>query len=301
MKRYLWILLGAPAMLAAQSSNGLGTPTLGYLFDAPSGSLQAIEGVPGAAVLGETLHLDQAYDAIAVAPSRRYALATRSDSSNLFLVKLDGRSGAATRSGIASGRVFFSPSGFAAAIARDGQVEIWTGLPDAPALLRTETVEQSIDKAFVSDNGRELAILSGDSLYRTGEEAALLATQVTDAQFLRGGQDLAALTNAELLLFRKADKENRESLMKIEGGRVMAMSRDENSVAVLGEGIVTWFDRTSQASAAMPVEASLLARAEGNAVFQLSDENGAVWILDSDTGATRLLKVEAINTERAAQ
>lgn len=305
MKRYLWILLAAPAIVGAQTASGLVTPTLGYLFDSNARSLRAIEGVPGAAILGDALHLgspdgELLFDSIAVSSNRRFALAARTGEANLTLIRLDGRSGSASGSKLPAGRSWFSPSGNTAAIATVEGVEIWTGLPDEPALQRTVKTAMAVDKAAVSDNGRELGVLSGEALWLMSEDPQTLANGVTDAVFLRGTQDLVALTGSGAVVYRKSDAGSAATLLRIDGGVAMAFSRDENSLAVLGAGSVTWVDRESLASVSIPVEGGAqLARAEGNSVFQMADAAGNLWILDGDSATPRLVSVPATGEGQA--
>lgn len=307
MKRYLWIILAARGLAVAQAPADLATPTLGYVYDSEAQSLRALEGVPGAAVLGDALHLDSPFDAIAVSPDRRYALGTRSGESKQALIRLDGKTALALPSDLPAGRTFYSPSGTTLALMTAGAVEVWGGLPDGPHRLRTVPADlvAEIDRLAVSDDGGAVVALAGGTLWSLGDSASPLGDGYRDMQFLRTSQDLAALGENRLMLFRKASAESMEDLLGIEtaNASAFAFSRDENTVALLGDGSVSLVQRDSGTVTLLnldEIEAIGLMRLEGNAVFQLAVADG-IWLVDGDSSSPRLIAVDMPAGEGVAQ
>lgn len=302
MKRYLWILLAAPWVGVAQVPSGLTTPTLGYVYDSDAQSLRVVEGVPGAAVLGDALHLDATFDSMAVAPNRRYALAGRSGDANLFIVRLDGRSGVAAASGMPASRGFFSPSGGTVALATSGVIAIWGGLPDNPTLLRTVAFSEltSSTKLAVADDGGVVVALTGGSLWRLDDAPVAIGDGFADMQFLRGTEDLAALAQNRVMVFHKASADATNDLATLDfPGVALAFSRDERSIAVLGTDSVQLIRLDTGDSVSLPldnIQPAGLWRTEGNSVFQLTSGAASdIWLLDGDATAPRLTKVETRN------
>lgn len=297
MKRYLWILALATAGVAQQAAVELTTPTLGYIFDEQARTLRAIEGVPGSAAIGNPLHLGAGLDFIAVAPNRSYAFGYENGGDALVVVRLDGNVGARRNSILPRARAWFSASGEVAAFDLGERAEVWGGLPDAPRRIgEFSTGGHAADKLLVSDDGGMVAMLADGELYRLNPESAVrLGQGIRDAAFLRGTRDLFALEAGRLVRFLKAESESEETVLTgFEEAAAFAISRDQKQVAVAGAEIMVADLRTGQAARVESGEIRFdaVARAEGDAVFQLHAANGETWLLDADS-APRLQSLAA--------
>lgn len=297
MKRYLWILALATAGVAQQAAVELTTPTLGYIFDEQARTLRAIEGVPGAAAIGNPLHLGAGLDFIAVAPSRSYAFGYENGGDALVVVRLDGNAGARRSSTLPRARAWFSASGEVAAFDLGERAEVWGGLPDDPRRMgEFSTGGHTADKLLVSDDGGMVALIAGGELFRlTPESAERLGQGIRDAAFQRGTRDLLALEGGRLIRFVKAEAEAEETVLTgFEEAVVFAISRDQKQVVVAGAEILVADLRTGQAARMEAGETRFdaVARAEGDAVFQLHALNGETWLLDADS-APRLQSLAA--------
>jgi hypothetical protein len=301
MKRFLWILAG-PVLAGAQvASTELSAPTLGYVFDAEAHSLRVIEGVPGAATVGRTLHLGMAFERIDVAPNRRFAVGSTATSDTLYSLNLDGTVGVAQASEMPKGAGYFSPSGSMLAIALSERVEIWELTAQAMRKLREfSSAGLKVDRIAISDDGGVAIARSGDNLYRLASgEPELLTSGIREMEFLRSSQDLVVLDGAHqtLAVWRKADAATSEEwATELIGVSSFALSRDEQSAAVLTEDSVLWIETRSGNISRMGLDnaARRIARADGNAVFQLAGDDSS-WLLDADSETPRLLALNRGN------
>src|ERR1700730_4673674 len=127
------IWFGAGAGLAQVSA-----PQLGWVPD--GARIRPVYGIPAAAAIGPALATDQDFSRIAASPSRNYVLVSAGPTSaqagvvSIYttesgLIPLDGAGGAPDI-------VTLSPRGSGAALwfSSINQVQIVTGLPDAPAI-----------------------------------------------------------------------------------------------------------------------------------------------------------------------
>jgi hypothetical protein len=287
MKRYLWILALAIVAVAQEGVVELATPTLGYIFDEKARALRPIEGVPGAAAIGGRMHLGAELDYAAVSPSRSYAFGYESGEESLLLLRLDGITGASNVSTLPRARAWFSASGEVAAFDLGDRVETWGGLPNQPRRIgEMATGSLSIERLAVSDDGGMVAALAAGDLYRlTTDSPELLDRGVRDAAFQRGTRDLMALGATSLILYGKAEAENRRILLTgLDDARAFAVSRDQKKVAIAGPNVTIANLHTDQVAHLETGETSFdtIARVEGDAVFQLRSASGEVWLLDAD-------------------
>ncbi|MBI3684732.1 MAG: hypothetical protein HY235_30550 [Acidobacteria bacterium] len=307
MRRLPWIL-AVPALAIAQIGNvEMTAPTIGYVFDRESRGLRPIEGVPGAAILGNLVALGVPLDWASVSPNRRYAIAGVAGSGQLMLVKLDGAVGVARQTEMGLAEIAFSPAGETMALMAASRVEVWTGLPNAPQKrgeLALGELSGRIDKLAISDDGAAAVALSGGELWRlTEQEPQLLGAGYSDLVFLRSSHDLIATQRAEgrVVLFRKTTGEIETEEMAgatqgIEKPVALALSADQRRLAVLNQDrVVVLVERESLTARRLPLDnvpAEGIWRVQGNAVFQFTG-NGSeqIWLLDGDAGEPRLVSV----------
>lgn len=298
MKRYLWILALAVTAAAQEVAVELTTPTLGYIYDEQAKTLRAIEGVPGAASIGSPMHLGAGLDFVTVAPSRRYAFGYENGSESLLLLRLEGNAGVARASSLPRARAWFSPSGEVAVFDLGERVEMWGGLPDEPRRIgELASGGLSANRLAVSDDGGMVAALVDGELYRlTADTPERLAQGIRDVAFLRGTRDLLALDAGRLVRFGKGEAEQEETLLSgLQEATGFAISRDQKQVGITGADVVVAELRTGSAVHldAGEVRFDAIARAEGDAVFQLHNAAGETWLLDAEGGTARLLAVAA--------
>src|SRR5580658_2541667 len=130
--------LSAAAVALAQ----VGAPQLGWVPDGTG--IRPVYGIPAAAAVGPAIPLDQDFSRIAASPARNYVLVSAGPDSaqagvvSIYtpengLVPLQGAGGAPDL-------VVLSPRGSAAALwfFSINQVQLVTGLPDAPAIRQVD-------------------------------------------------------------------------------------------------------------------------------------------------------------------
>lgn len=143
----------------------VGPPVLGFVFDAASKKITPVLGIPGAAVLGESLTLPPITGAM-IAPRQDYALVSTATAavSVLDLKTLEINE---IQRAIPASRMFVSPTGSAAALylADTGAIQILTGLPHTPRVEREFSIAglgTDLGALAISDDGRLiLAALRG--------------------------------------------------------------------------------------------------------------------------------------------
>jgi hypothetical protein len=204
-------LLGAAGTGLAQ----VGAPQLSWVPDGVR--IRPVYGIPAAAAIGAAVSADQDFSLIAASPARNYVLVSAGPTSaqagvvSIYtpdngLVPLDGAGGAPDI-------VVLSPRGSAAALwfSSINQVQIVTGLPDAPAIRQIDAslLVSSMGSApaalAVSDDGTWLAgaWLSATSagVYAFGpnsEVDSLPVENVAALAFFQGTHDLAAASASGL-------------------------------------------------------------------------------------------------------
>ncbi|MDX1984034.1 MAG: hypothetical protein SFV51_27415 [Bryobacteraceae bacterium] len=314
MKQSFWIL-AAPLLLGAQVAEvELTAPALGYVLDNSARSLRPIEGVPGAAILGNRVNLNAFVHHAWLSPNRRHALAT-SEEGGLLVVKLDGGTGLAraisTDVPLAAA---FSPDGTAAVVLAAERFEVWRGLPDAPVQVSVwPAPSEEIVRLAVSDDGARVAFIAGGRLHIAGNEIENLDETggYSDLCFLRSSHTLVAANRqtSRIVLWKKAGSGGEAEVLASPGQGIespvgLAFSADESLMAVLGaSGAKVWLvNRLSGNHTALDVsrvQPEGIWRAEGNAVFQLhrlkSDQR--IWLVDGDAVEPRLVPVSGGGAE----
>jgi len=308
MKLYSWIILAIPVLATAQvGSVDLSAPALGYLYDGHSKSLRAIEGVPGAAAIGEPMLLGVEMEWLVVSPNRRFALGHVPGAERLTAVRLDGGLGMAQETELAVSRPWYSPGGRTVALLSGEGLEVWTGFPDTPRRMHTLAVAGAPDsgswtRVDVSDDGGIALVRTAAGLWRIDEGGAeLLGDSFRDALLLRDSHDVVAWEDGQgLLLLRKAKANAREQWLRPEESEAtgFALSADERRVLLTTSRGLVLVDRESNRVAGRwedePGRAAS-GRAEGNAVFVIASQGGesseGVLILDGDAEVPQLMAV----------
>ncbi len=292
--RWIVLVAAAHALLGAEDRPSLGPPDLGYFFDSSSGRIRLIAGVPGAALLDDALP-PGAFDFAAVAPSGRFAIAR--SGADVLVVRWKPEVSATPLPDAAFSKVVFSPTGESAILTGDGRIEVWTGLPDTPALSRQ--IETEADILAVSDDGGAVVTASGDSLviHEAGAEPRLaMSGSFSAAAFRRGSREFAAAGREPdaVFLFRGGQPE--AVWQQAAEPVALAFSLDNAWLAVANArtGSVTLLNpETGQASeTACDCRPEGFFRLRGNAVFRLTDSRKSpVLLFDGDAAQPRVAAI----------
>jgi hypothetical protein len=274
-------------------------PVTGYLFD--QGSLRAVRGIPGAAVLDAAIDVQIAVDRAAVSPNQDYAFLISGDT--LFILKFSDNS--QPREVLqAPDRIALSSSGAAAALlyAESRVMRIVVGLPDRLQLLREFSINESVDLSqtmAVSDQGD--AVLGTDFYGRDGEITPLMGIgKTTAAVFIKNRSDLIvadSVSNQIVRFTAPAHATSRITIAEERDGVLdpigVGSSLDGRRVfAGMGSGTIISADLTTGQLTTILCDCrpSMMQQLRGNAVFRLTDvEYSGILILDGDAEEPRIV------------
>ena len=284
------------AALASAQTGTLDVAMLGYTADS-AGAVRPIRGIPASATLGAPI--ETGLHGVAVRAA--YALGI-DDSGAAILITAAGRRplGIAGATG-----VFLSTRGTAAAIwrASNSTADILTGLPDAPAVVRSIPLNAAPNAVALSDDGASVAVLERST---SGvDTVSWIAGSATPAVVHRSRriQSIAMLDGAVLVAEPRAVKLVSASFGPqtvvdgVDGVLSAAASADGARVVVgMSSGKIEIIDRAAGLRRTLDCGCTpnALAPLRGNAVFRLN-EPGAdpLWLLEADSAEPRLLFVAA--------
>lgn len=205
----LILLFGSFCLIAAVAAPDsapalIQRPALGFAYDRSQGAVRPIQGIPGAAVIGEKLALGFAVQAAVISPGQDFALAAVEDRRDprLRLVLLHGgRPVSVPLDGAISSpnRMMLSPSGQAAVLGdASSRLQLITGLPGSPSI--SDLPPQFGFPLAVSDHGMTL-FAGADSapVWLPAQGGALpssLPGSITVAAFQPSGTAAVAITRA---------------------------------------------------------------------------------------------------------
>ncbi len=142
-------------------------PRLGYIWDSAAQSVRPVEGIPGAALLGQALDLGGQFTRAIICENLSYILAISSRERTPFVLQIgtDGVTSHAIEGAVPVDRMVLSPSGTSALLydARGQILQIVTGLPGTPAVTR-EIRGPVVEAMSVSDDGLLVLLAVGDAL-----------------------------------------------------------------------------------------------------------------------------------------
>src|SRR5215813_10629123 len=147
--------------IAAEPAS-LSQPVLGFAYDTRLNSIRLIRGVPGAALLDESLRIGGLSTA-AISPQQRIALVVSADEPQLHLIHLqDGTTRSIAGVMLSPSRIVFSPSGSSAVLIGNA-IQVLTGLADSPRIQTMAVPSLTADPVAVaiSDDGEALLLGSG--------------------------------------------------------------------------------------------------------------------------------------------
>jgi hypothetical protein len=303
MRTITLALLMAWSAFPQANPGRVGGPVLGFVFDRASGSIRPLLGIPGSSTLGGSLPGDSAF--LNAASDPEYSLALDGDGIAVLVSQAGRRPlpGAAA----AASRVVVSPRGTAAALyfAGSATAQIFTGMPDAPQVVRAVSMDRTPDALAVSDNGATLLASSrtgrnGEvvTAYAAGQPSQILhrARRISALAFVPGTSNVLIAEGDGVKLVSPAFGVQTIDTTSLDVVAVAASSDGSKVFAASRGGQVTILDlrtasRTSVACGCVP---GVLARLRGNAVFRLNDVgDGPLWLLDGDSAEPRILFVAA--------
>jgi hypothetical protein len=192
-------ICGASFAWGADAS-GIGGPVSGYVVDGRVRALRPINGIPGAARLGDPISLPFAVTNAAVATQQDYAIVTRANSGGSVAMAVGLRSGApqvlALEGAIIPSGMLIGDAGTAAVLYSNTQLQFVTGLPGAPNVSDAVGLDavNGVAAAAIDAAGATALLVSSDgNIYRAARGAAPVwiarVPGAASANFLPGTDD----------------------------------------------------------------------------------------------------------------
>jgi hypothetical protein len=264
MKSILLTLAAVTAALATEPPSRVASPVLGYVFDSKVKGVRPITGIAGAASLDDALPNASKLANGFVSQNGEWLLAVLLDG-GIELKNL--RTGATSAlEGAPEDVVLGAWSADDSALAlwsRSGLLQVWSGLPEAPALKFTQQADSAAGIAIAGD-GQSVLVWSDAGLFIADASGVrpLLSEPVIAASF-GGSSEWAAITKTQLL------RSGAEPIvLAIE--RASAVAFTTTGLLVAGKGAVEAIDGSTSTLLACECEATVLARLAGANTFRLT-------------------------------
>lgn len=317
----LFVLLLASLPAVSGGDSAVAGPVLGYLWDQAASGLRPIFGIPGSSVLGAPLNTGARLAWAEVSPRQNYALGVSSDLQRLILLDLRsdapssldiGAAGSST-AGLNPERIVISSSGaWAGLYYSDSRlVQIFSGLPDAPALAGTTDLSSLpgvLTAIAISDQGG--LVLAAVSQGETGSLFAIspgatprfvgAVGRASALSFVDGSLDavIADYGRNEIVMIRNVTGDaGRLVLAGPNDGisKPVAISAESNGqrvFAAVETGVVVLGAGGQPALLPCLCSPSGLYRLQGSSVFRLNEPSGnPLLLLDAGVGGPRVLFV----------
>jgi hypothetical protein len=301
---------------AQQGAHAIQPPALGFVFHSGSGTLTPIIGVPGASVLGASMDSGLGSADAVVSPNQDYALLAGGEPRALYLLRLPSSDvsmlridGAIAPDLMAPDLMTLSPGGDAAALYRasDGVLQILTGMPDAPQVVReipAASLGGMVRSVAVADDGRailvavagQVLLIPADGIARPlpveGPVSAIAFRPRSHDAIIAGKRDghvSLILGEAENMVIKEMAAPGDGFLkpvavaFSLDGARVFAAS---------SEGALVEFDPAGGPPQSLSCECRINAfdRLAGNAVFRLTNPSGGpLLVFDGDAPQPRIV------------
>lgn len=301
---YLLGLSGNCGILIAE----LKPPVLGHVRGINAGTIDRIDGVPGAAQVRSGSQIIDTTQRIVVSAEQNYTVAIRAVDQAVMMFRLDQHNPELQKlsSAIPANRIALSQKGTVAAIYSHSAetIQIFDGLPGSPNHQRsisTTALGGRVESMAVSDDGANVlasgANGSGEVLVVTekGTETLSLAAPVTDIVFRPHRQEAVILTSHEVLHVTFLPDETVFALIagaehgivrpsaaefSRDGKRLYIADVDARRIHIIEPG------RDSAQSLSCDCSPSGLQRLKGEAVFAVEEPSASlVRILDHDSSA----------------
>lgn len=309
--RYSLLICGLAFAATAQQGT-LAGPVAGFAFDSGARGLRPIQGIPGAAVLGDTVNFGVDVATVAVSPRLDSALVVAVDGSVHAFQLSSGGAGVVALNGVSASpeRIAFSPSGTAAALYAAGNVQVITGLPAAPVVASSFAFTPGGGTArahrpfagsmAVSDDGALVLIADGAAvrLFQSGAERTVTSGTNSAVAFAPGSHDVAiANANNGVLLIRGIDAAGSQQTIgtvKTPVGAAFSQNGKTLFVASSADKTVTAFDLAGGASTPLACNCTPTGLAPMGRAFRLNEiGQGPLWMVDTAAAQPRIVFVPA--------
>jgi hypothetical protein len=298
--------------VCAQTSSTVTGPMLGVVFDASTGTVRPLAGIPASAILGDPFDAGVTLSLALPAPGQTYAVGTEVDTGTSVLLSGEGRS---ELPGVKSGasRIAISPRGRAAAFyfADSVSVQIVSGLPGHPVVVREVYPGGTPSVLAVSDDAQTLLA----AVDQDGGQAVIFDQAGQGSRLLRNASRVVAMEffpDSRNALFAESSANAVWVIQNADGPQVTSIADERDGItdtvglAASTDGATVFIAMRSgqvairnvssgeQTLISCSCQPSGLSRLRGNAVFRLNDVgDGPVWILDASGEQPRILFVAA--------
>lgn len=315
--RMLFVLLAAAAMIAAASSaqaqeeSGISGPVLGFVFDTNAGAFRRVLGMPGAAMLSDSLSIAAPVHFAEIA--RDLALVTIGDEEAPAIIRLqDDASSFHLIDGAlpAPSKIVLSPNGTAAALyyPEAGKLQIISELSASSSVNREISIHDgpAVAALAISDNAETVLLGRADAdsgavsmLASDGSESFLFGTTKPSAiTFIGSSSDAVVSDSASSTVYvvRQGDTQVIGSDSDgLAAPKAVSVSNDGHWAFAVnsGGGTVIGLDLTGGPSHSFvcPCEAGGLHWLGQGSVFRLSNSSSPMWFLNAGRAESPLFFV----------
>jgi hypothetical protein len=272
----------------------LQAPSAGFVFDGASHSLRRIQGIPGAALIGDSIDFGFPVTAATVSPRMDSAIVLAADGApHIFRLASDGLAEVSIAGLATPERLAFSPSGTAAALYAAGNIQVIRGLPDTATLAATIRVHGNTKARgpalAVSDDGAYLLFTSSgpvELIGVAGDSRKLLdAAPGALVAFAPGGHDAAVTHAGTLTIYRDLiGPATQRDVAGISSPSALAFSSDGHIVFVASEHgrTVSAIDAAAGGIVPLNCDCAPAALVPMGALFRLNEMSDApLWLLDA--------------------
>ena len=295
----------------------IGGPVLGFVVNGAGAGISPIFGVVGASVVGPSLDIGADIRNAIISPEQNYALAIRNEDAKIVIIDIaespvNTRVLSEARAG--ADRIAISPRGTAAAVYDSGSGILQTirGLPETPELVyefNLSLISGAANRLAVSDDGT-VALVNFDDLDRSaawvaaadgslkrltpgplssmaflpGRHDAILSDDVAQEVFLITDVEGAA-TPVPLISLNQPAGSPIEAALSKDGGLAIVITSQSQEIAIVD---MQAFTRTD---IACPCSPSRLRRLKGNGLFNLSDSDGPLYLLEASAPEPRIVVI----------
>jgi hypothetical protein len=294
MRDVLLLITGACLLSAATFR----PPKLGYVYDPETAEIRVISGVSGAAALEETVPTDSKLAFAAIAPGARFALVRLRDEAGLSVLDLaTAKTTPLEGAALTGDLIAFSATAASAAVWTGDRIQVWTGLPESPALAREFAAEEVTALAVSEDGVAVAANTKNGTLLWDGESPRAIAA-ASAMTFAPGSHDLVFADHSgdRISILRGGETEQLAS-DGIAGAAALVIASDGRTIAVanaLGRSIALVNLSTREVTlAACECEPRELLALPGDRLFALRTADRAVKLLDGARGEPAVFTLSA--------
>lgn len=305
-------VLSVAASVAQAQQGVVAGPVAGYVFDASAQALRPVQGIPGAALLGDPVALGMVASSATVSPRLDSVAVVAADGSFHIFTLNAGAAAEVPVNGITTtpARVVYSPNGTSAALFANGRIQVVTGLPAVPAPGSTFDLSavparpgrghrQFTGSFAVSDDGAYVLVAegSGVQLLGTGPAKQVMAGRTTSVAFAPGSHDAVVAGTGVTLVRDVAGAATPLTLAPADPTQTAvgaAFSSDGSHLYVAGTAAqaVTAYDLKAGTSSQIACNCSPAGLTGMGNLYRLNEVgNAPLWLLDPYAGTPRIVFV----------